>query len=72
MGVFRSSGAIRSEPRPPPRSIGVFALRSVNDDNDADDFGSTIFVGGDADGILIQRNILRNPGFSGMPWEAHA
>jgi nitrous oxidase accessory protein NosD len=38
----------------------------TNDDNDADDFGSTIFVGGEADGILIQRNVLVNPGFSGI------
>lgn len=38
----------------------------TNDDNDADDSGSTIFVGGEADGILIQRNILVNPGFSGI------
>lgn len=38
----------------------------TNDDVDSDDFGSTIFVGGEADGILIQRNVLVNPGFSGI------
>lgn len=38
----------------------------TNDDIDGDDFGSTIFVGGDADGILIQRNVLVNPGFAGI------
>lgn len=38
----------------------------TNDNIDGDDFGSTIFVGGDADGILIQRNVLVNPGFAGI------
>jgi len=37
-----------------------------NDTNDADDFGSTIFVGGDSDAIVIQRNVLTNPGFAGI------
>jgi parallel beta-helix repeat protein len=38
----------------------------TNDDVDAGDFGSTIFVGGNSAGILIQRNVLVNPGFSGI------
>jgi parallel beta-helix repeat protein len=38
----------------------------TNDTNDADDFGSTIFVGGESSGIVIQRNVLTNPGFSGI------
>jgi len=38
----------------------------TNDTNDADDDGSAIFVGGDSDGILIQRNVLRNPEFAGV------
>jgi hypothetical protein len=37
-----------------------------NDTNDLDDFGSTIFVGGDSDAIVIQRNVLTNPGFAGI------
>jgi parallel beta helix pectate lyase-like protein len=37
-----------------------------NDTDDSDDFGSTIFVGGDTDGILVQNNVLRNPGFAGI------
>ena len=38
----------------------------TNDTIDADDDGSTIFVGGDSDGILIQRNVLTNPEFAGI------
>jgi hypothetical protein len=38
----------------------------TNDTNDADDDGSTMFVGGDSDGILIQRNVLVNPEFAGI------
>jgi parallel beta-helix repeat protein len=38
----------------------------TNDTFDADDDGSTIFVGGDSDGILIQRNVLTNPEFAGI------
>jgi nitrous oxidase accessory protein NosD len=38
----------------------------TNDTIDGDDFGSTIFVGGDSTGILIQRNVLTNPGFAGI------
>jgi parallel beta-helix repeat protein len=38
----------------------------TNDDVDAGDSGSTIFVGGNSAGILIQRNVLVNPGFSGI------
>lgn len=38
----------------------------TDDTIDTDDFGSTIFVGGDSAGILIQRNVLMNPGFSGI------
>jgi nitrous oxidase accessory protein NosD len=37
-----------------------------NDTNDLDDSGSTIFVGGDSDAIVIQRNVLTNPGFAGI------
>lgn len=37
-----------------------------NDTVNADDFGSTIFVGGDSAGILIDANVLNNPGFSGI------
>lgn len=43
----------------------VVANRS-NDTIDTDDFGSTIFVGGDSDAIVIQRNVLTNPGFAGI------
>ena len=43
----------------------VVANRS-NDNIDTDDFGSTIFVGGDSDAIVIQRNVLTNPGFAGI------
>jgi hypothetical protein len=38
----------------------------TNDTIDTDDFSSTIFVGGDSAGILIQRNVLTNPGFAGI------
>jgi hypothetical protein len=38
----------------------------TNDDNNADDFSSTIFIGGDSGGILIQRNVLTDPGFAGI------
>jgi parallel beta-helix repeat protein len=38
----------------------------TNDDNNADDFSSTIFVGGDSGGIVIQRNVLTDPGFAGI------
>ena len=38
----------------------------TDDTIDADDFSSTIFVGGDSGGILIQRNVLTNPGFAGI------
>jgi parallel beta-helix repeat protein len=38
----------------------------TNDDVDGDDFSSTIFIGGDSGGILIQRNVLTNPGFAGI------
>ena len=38
----------------------------TNDTIDSDDFSSTIFVGGDSAGILIQRNVLMNPGFAGI------
>ena len=38
----------------------------TDDTIDTDDFGSTIFVGGDSAGILIQRNVLMNPGFAGI------
>ena len=41
-------------------------VANQTNDTDANDFGSTIFVGGEADGILIQRNVLVNPGFSGI------
>ena len=43
----------------------VVANRS-NDNIDTDDFGSTIFVGGDSDAVVIQRNVLSNPGFAGI------
>jgi len=43
----------------------VLANRT-NDTIDTDDFSSTIFVGGDSSGILIQRNVLTNPGFAGI------
>jgi nitrous oxidase accessory protein NosD len=43
----------------------VVANRS-NDTIDAGDFGSTIFVGGDSGAIVIQRNVLTNPGFAGI------
>lgn len=36
------------------------------DTDDSDDFGSTIFVGGDSGAILIQRNVLTDPGFAGI------
>ncbi len=38
----------------------------TDDTIDLGDFGSTIFVGGDSAGILIQRNVLMNPGFAGI------
>jgi len=38
----------------------------TNDTVDSDDYSSTIFVGGDSAGILIQRNVLMNPGFAGI------
>jgi hypothetical protein len=38
----------------------------TNDNFDADDDGSTIFVGGLSNGILIQRNVLVNPEFAGI------
>jgi parallel beta-helix repeat protein len=41
-------------------------VANQTNDTDANDFGSTIFVGGEADGILIQRNVLVNSGFSGI------
>ncbi len=44
----------------------TIVANQTNDTIDADDFGSTIFVGGESAGIVIQRNVLTNPGFSGI------